>query len=262
MNINLQNIFRLILAASLLYLAFASASFAQSGNQLRVGIDSTYPPFSYRNIDGEYSGLDIDVANSVCKAMKSKCEFIQFEYEKLLAALRGGKIDLVVASVPITDQRLELVDFSDPYLQLPSMVLVRRDSIILGLSAEDMKNTQIGVVNSSPHGEYVRSHLPDANITQYENLADMFLDLANQRLDAIAGNGLLFHNWLQTADGKNCCKLLGALPYDPQINGEGVAIALRKNDKELKDRINKAIKSIKSSRRLAKITGNYLPFLK
>ncbi|MCF6320664.1 MAG: transporter substrate-binding domain-containing protein [Rhizobiaceae bacterium] len=260
MRIRNQYAANLILAISLIYLTMPSISNAQT--QLRIGVDGTYPPFSHRNIDGEYSGLDIDVANALCKAMKSKCEFIQFEYDNLLAALRGKKIDMVVASIPINDQRLELVDFSNPYLQLPSAVLVRKDSIISGLSADDMKNAQIGVINSSPHGEYVRTHLPDANITQYQNLTELQIDLANQRLDAIVGNGLLIYNWLQTPDGSICCKLLGTLPYDTQINGEGAAIVLRKNSAELKAKINKALKAIKTSKRLGNITRTYLPFLK
>ncbi len=258
----LKNCFLLlaILASSNLF--NINMAYPKDKKEYRIGIDGTYPPFSHRNLDGEYLGFDIDIANALCQAMKIKCTLVKYEWNNLLAAVRGKKVDFVIASVDITRPRRELVDFSAPYLQTPSAIVVGKDSILSGLDIEDLRDAQFGVLKSSPHGEYIRTHRPDTHIKLYENEADYFVDLANRKLDGIVGNPILLNDWLKTSDGKNCCRLLGTLPHDDQINGEGFGIAVEKNSDKLLKRINKALKSIRKSGKYAKIMRTHLPFLK
>ncbi len=262
--------FRLILKIYLLVLAVLASSaifgtnttYAKDDKQYLIGVDGTYPPFSHRNLDNEFKGFDIDIANALCLTMKIKCTLVGFEWSNLLAAVRGKKVDFVIASVDITGPRRRLVDFSVPYLRIPSAIVVQKDSILSGLDIEDLRDAQLGVLKSSPHAEYIRTHRPDAHIKLYENKADYFVDLVNRKLDGIAGNPILLNDWLQTSDGKNCCRLLGTLPHDHQINGEGFGIAVEKNSDKLLKQINKALKSINKSGKYAKIMRTHLPFLK
>ncbi len=262
--------FRLILRIYLLALAVlafpnmfsANTAYAKDDKEYLIGVDGTYPPFSHRNLDNEFIGFDIDIVDALCQTMKIKCTLVGYEWSNILAAVRGKKVDFAVASIDITGPRRKLVDYSDPYLQIPSAIVVQKDSILSGLDIEDLRNAQLGVLKSSPHGEYIRTHRPDTHTKLYENEAGYFVDLANRKLDGIVGNPVLLNDWLQTADGKNCCRMLGTLPHDDQINGEGFGIAVRKNSDKLLKQINKALKSIKKSGKYAKIVRTHLPFLK
>lgn len=235
---------------------------AQSANTIKIGIDGTNPPFSHTNIDGEFSGLEIDLSNALCKAMKVKCEFVPLEWGRLISALRGKKIDLIIGGVIISDKRRKLIDFSTPYLQLPHALVTHTETILSGLTNDDMQDAQLGVLQSSPYSEYVATHLPLAHVKTYQDDTTMFTDLANRQLDGVVGDPVALSRWLSSADGTNCCKLLGTLPYDPQINGEGFAIGMRKNEGKRLEQVNKTLAKLQKSGRLKKIISAHLPFLK
>ena len=252
---------RNILVAIVLFIASFGQASAQSGAPLRVGVDGKYPPFSHANIDGVLSGLDIDLALALCKSIKRTCNFAQYPFNDLLTALRAKKVDVVIGAIEINNQRRSQVEFSTPYLQIPSTMIVRKDSLLLDLKNEDLRDAKLGAINSSPHASYSTTHLPLAQLNLYKQDADFFLDLANGRIDGIIGNGILLSDWLATEEGTNCCKLLGTLPYDPQINGEGYGIAVDKDNPKLLTKLNGAIKSFKDKGRLPQIVHSYLPFL-
>ena len=252
----------LLVALAAFFSAPIGPANAQSAKQLRVGIDGTYPPFSHRNLDGEYSGFDIDLTQVLCQAMKVKCTMVQFDWDNLIAALRGDKVDFVIAAIEISQQKRELVAFSEPYLAMPSAIIVRKESILSGLEVEDLKDAQLGVLESSPHGEYLRTHRPQAHVKLYQDENDIFVDLINRQVDGVIGNPVILGRWLQSKDALECCRWLGTLPHDPLINGEGLGIAIALENDKLQSRLNKALKALGKSKKWTKIIRTHLPYLK
>ncbi len=258
---NLHRIILFLLISLFLAIGAIGAN-AQNVKEIRIGIDGTNPPFSHANIDGELSGLDIDLANSICKQMKVNCNFVRLNWDNIIPALRGDKIDLAIGAITINDQRLKLVDFSDPYLILPSVLITSTNSTLSGVSEDDLQFTKIGAMKSSIHAEFLRTHFPNVEIVVYDSAHQFFLDLANQRLDAVIGNSIQLHRWLATDEGVNCCRALGQLPVDTKINGRGFAIAVKKGRDELLARTNNALAALTKSQKLAKTIRVHLPFLK
>ena len=82
---------------------------------MKVGTECTYHPFNYRTDDGKLTGYDVDVANEVGKRIDAEIEFVCQEWKGMIPALLAGKFDLIVASMSITEERLEQIDFSAPY---------------------------------------------------------------------------------------------------------------------------------------------------
>ncbi len=254
---------------SSLVLAFVTCLFmvgqaaAQSGAVLRVGVDGAYPPFSHQRLDGTIAGFDIDITDALCRTMRTECELVAARWDNLIPALRGGKVDAVVASISISDERRELVDFSDPYYVMPSAIAVRQDTLISGTAPEDLAGSRLGAVTSTVHATYGEALLPDAEIALYDDAEDYRTDLANGRIDGVIDNPLILTRWIDgglAGDGGNCCKLLGTLAPDPAINGEGVAIAVRKGEDGLRQRINEALAKIIADGTHAAIAEAYFAF--
>ena len=261
-----------------------NVSNAKNHNHLTIGIDGRHPPFSHQNLDGEFFGFEIDLAKLLCKKMKAECTFVQFDWSNLIAAVRGEKINMAIAAIRIDTARSNLVEFSDPYLQMPSGVVVRKDSILSGLEAEDLRGAQLGVLKSSLHAEYIRTHLPQTHRKFYEAEKDFFVDLINKQLDGVAADPVLLDKWLQTSDGKTCCRMLGTFIHDAKINGEGFGIAIAKlisvlqpkNSRKAKKRkkrkvkieddllanVNEALEKIRASGEYKKLLRLHLPYLK
>ena len=126
---------------------------AQVPNPLRVAAEAAYPPFSQLGTDGQLKGFDIDIANAVCERLKTRCQFVQTEFDAMIPALRAKKFDLIVASMSITPKRQKVVDFSNKYYNTPARVVTRADAGFGG-TAEGLKGKKLGVQRTTIHDRY------------------------------------------------------------------------------------------------------------
>ena len=101
---------------------------------IKIGTEGAYPPFNNLTSDGQLVGFDIDIANALCAEMKAKCEFVTSDWDGIIPALQAGKFDAIIASMSITDERKEKVDFSDKYYNTPSSIAVPKDSTLTVIS--------------------------------------------------------------------------------------------------------------------------------
>jgi polar amino acid transport system substrate-binding protein len=106
--------FKTILTAAAALVIFGAIQSA-SAETLRVGMECTYAPFNFRNADGELDGYDVDVAKGVAGLIGADLEFVCQKWDGMIPALLANKFDLIVASMSITETRLEKIDFSQPY---------------------------------------------------------------------------------------------------------------------------------------------------
>ena len=96
-------------------------------NVIQVGICSDYPPFESRNDNNELVGYDVDLANMIGQELGKKVEFVDMSFGVLLNSVQSGKIDMVISSVGITEERQKQIDFSIPYLFNRLTVVSRKD---------------------------------------------------------------------------------------------------------------------------------------
>ena len=209
------------LAFSALALA-ASLGMPQAGAEdmmkLKIGTEGAYPPFNELKTDGSLVGFDIDIAKALCVEMKAECEFITQEWDGIIPALQAGKFDAIIASMSITEERLEKVDFSKKYYNTPPAVAVPKDSTITEATDAALAGKLLGAQSSTTHSNYAEEKLGSAKLKLYPTPDEYKLDIANGRIDAVIDDVIVLSEWLQKEDGA-CCKILGTLTPDPVING-------------------------------------------
>ena len=123
---------RFLAAASIAALSLLAGS-AMAQEKLIIGTEGAYPPFNNLEADGSLVGFDIDVAKALCEEMKVTCEFVTQDWDGIIPALQAKKFDAIIASMSITPERLEKVDFSKKYYNTPPAVAVPKDSAITDL---------------------------------------------------------------------------------------------------------------------------------
>ncbi|MDO9418972.1 ABC transporter substrate-binding protein [Pararhizobium sp.] len=250
---------RLTLAMSAaVFTLFAGAAMAD-GEKIVIATEGAYPPFNTLEADGTLTGFDVDIAKALCVEMKAECTFVAQDWDGIIPALLSKKFDAIVASMSITPERLEKVDFSDKYYNTGPAIVVPKDSTITEATAEGLAGKTIGAQSSTTHSNYAEAFFKDSELKLYPTPDEYKLDVANGRVDAVIDDVVVLSTWLKTEDGA-CCKLLKALEPDPVINGPGAGIAVRKGDAELKGKFDAAIKAIRANGKYKEINDKYFDF--
>jgi polar amino acid transport system substrate-binding protein len=249
---------KLAILAAAAALSFSAAR-AEDMMKLKIGTEGAYPPFNNLTADGKLEGFDIDIANALCAEMKAECEIVTQDWDGIIPALQAGKFDAIIASMSITAERKEKVDFSKKYYQTPPAIAVAKDSTIADASPESLKGKSLGVQASTTHFNFAEAKYGESDIKGFPSAQEYQLDMASGRVDGVMDDVMVLRGWLATEAGA-CCKILGTLTPDPVINGEGAGIAVRKGETALADKFNAAIDAIRASGEYKKIQDKYFDF--
>lgn len=248
-----KSLFTLQLAA----LALSVTAFnASAQDTIRIGTEGAYPPFNYFTADGQLAGFDIDIGKAICADMKVECEFVAQDWDGIIPALLANKYDVILASMFITDARKEQVAFTQPYQASAMTFVVDKFSGIKDTSPEGMEGKVIGAQSSTTQADYLTSLYPNSDIRLYPTQDAANLDMASGRIDAMVGDIMPMTDWIATQDG-GCCERAGDLITDPKYVGDGVGMALRKEDVQLRDRINQSLANIIANGTYQKINAQY-----
>ena len=126
----MRNITKITVAVAALALSLGAAQADNHSKTIKIGTEGAYPPFNNLTTSGELVGFDVDIAKALCDEMKVKCEFVTNDWDGIIPSLIAGKFDAIIASMSITDERKEKVDFSDKYYNTPPAIAVPKDSDI------------------------------------------------------------------------------------------------------------------------------------
>ncbi|QXW17206.1 ABC transporter substrate-binding protein [Comamonas aquatica] len=242
-----------------LALLAACATAAQAAD-LKVAIDPTYEPFTYKTPDGKPTGFDVDIANAVCAEIKRKCVFVEQVWDSMIPGLQARKYDVIVSSLSMTDERKRVIDFSDRYYKTPSAIVVKKGTAYTDPAS--LKGKRIGVLKGSTQEKWALGELKPAgvNIIPYEAQDQVYLDINAGRLDGTVADKVEVHGgFLRKPEGKDY-GYVGPDQYDTKYYGDGIGIGMRKGQKELKDQINQAIKTIRSNGTYNTIAKKYFDF--
>jgi polar amino acid transport system substrate-binding protein len=254
----MRSLLKTISLAALLAAAAVAPALAEP---VRVGIAAEpYPPFASPDASGKWTGWEVDLAMAVCAEAKLDCVITPVAWDGIIPALTSSKIDMIAASMSITAEREKTIDFSDKYYNTPTAIAVAKDSDIAP-TPEGLAGKIIGVQVSTIHENYVRKHFPDAaEVKAYQTQDEANQDLVAGRIDATEADSIALDAFVDSADGKACCKIAGNVAPDVEVLGPGVGFGLRKDETELKGKLNAAIKAIRANGKYEEITKPYFAF--
>ena len=236
-----------------------STSFAQA-KDLKVAIDPTYEPFTFKTADGKPTGFDVDIANAVCEQVKRKCVFVEQVWDSMIPGLQAKKYDVIISSMSITADRLKAIDFTDKYYNTPSRVVVKKD--VKFTDPASLKGKKIGVLKGSTQEKYAMGELKTVGVevVPYEAQDQVYLDIKSGRLDGTVADFVeVTGGFLSKPEGKDY-NLVGPELYIEKYFGIGAGFGLRKGDAALKTELNGAIKAIRANGTYKKINDKYFKF--
>lgn len=212
--------------------AMAGGAFA-GGHAIRLGTEGAYPPYNLINDAGQLDGMEIEMGNELCARAELDCTWVQNEWDSIIPNLVGGNYDTIIAGMSITDERDEVIDFSEPYIPPEKSAYVglagASEDVRMGVVATQINTIQSGFVAES-----------GATLLEFATPDETMAAVRNGEADAVFAQG----QYLQAfVDGSN-----GELEFIGELValGGGVGIGLRESDAELKAALNEAIASMKA----------------
>jgi polar amino acid transport system substrate-binding protein len=161
------------LLAFMLLTGLQVATAADSGlpQTLRIGTSGSYPPLSFKQ-DGKLAGMEIALAEVVSAQLKIKTRFIEVPLDELIPALNSGKIDVIMSGLSITEERSRKVLFTDPYMEIGQMGIIRIDDLVEWSQPRTLltKGKKIGVKKGTTGEQFVDNDLPKAYVVRFDRI--------------------------------------------------------------------------------------------
>jgi polar amino acid transport system substrate-binding protein len=246
--------FHQIIASALLIGAALPAAHALD---LKLGVSGEpYPPFTTKGADGKWSGFEIDMANAVCKRLAANCQIVEVAWDGIIPALVTKKIDAIFSSMSITPERQKTIAFSVPYYYSNAVFVGPKSLHLTGISPSDLKGKSIGVQTSTINADYLKQHYAKtSSIRIYNTQDEVNSDQAAGRIDLQLVDEVGMYDYLSSPEGASLEKK-GAVPKDP-IFGPGIGVGLRKQDADLKSKVDAAIQNIYQSGEFKTMQAKY-----
>ncbi len=226
-----------------LVVAMFAMSFAQDlgGATIRIGSDTTYPPFETVDENGVIVGFDVDVFNAICERVNCVAEFITTAWDGIFPALAAGEFDAVASGVTITAERDEVVDFTEPYFVVDQAITTRvadEDYTLVDFTGDDSSLTlgaQTGTTNAMTAEDLVGRD----RVQLYDDFNAAIQALLNGDVDGVMIDNVIADAFVATYAGEL------AVAVSSVESGEELGFAVQEGS-ELVDALNAGLEQIRA----------------
>lgn len=220
----------------------------QEAGVINIGLEGTFPPFSYHDASGNLTGFEYEIAAQVAKDLGVEANYIETKWDSLIAGLDTDKYDFVINNISITDERKEKYDFTIPYMESVAVLAVRNDN-------EDMKT--IEDLDGKKAAQTVTSNFAkDAEALGAEIVATTDLTSSIQlveqgRADGTIHDRVTFLTYMQEQPDAKLKIVEGS------TSSSDIALILNKNNKEFREKLNEIIQTRIEDGTFAAISEKY-----
>ncbi|MBN1202848.1 MAG: basic amino acid ABC transporter substrate-binding protein [Anaerolineae bacterium] len=202
-----------------------------------VGTNAEYPPFESVDEDGNIVGFDVDLVTAIAEKAGFDFELVNTRWDGIFTALASGEFDAVCSAATITEEREEIVDFSNPYFNAGQTIAVREADAANVSSPEDLPGLRVGVQNGTT-GDIAASEIEGVEVVRYDEITLAFQALGAGDIDAIVNDGPV------SAEIISSNPELGVVLVGDPFTDELYGIAVQPDMPELLDAINNALAEV------------------
>ena len=216
--------------------------------KLIMSTNAAFPPYEMTTDSGEFEGIDIETAQAIADKLGLELQIDDMDFDAALLAVQQGKSDMVMAGVTVTDERQNVMDFTDSYATGIQSIIVKEDSDIA--SVDDLAGKKIGTQRGTTGYLYCSDDFGDENVVAYDDGLTAVQMLNNGQVDCVVIDNAPAKEFVAASPG---LKLL-----DTAYVEEDYAIGVGKGNTELKDAINTALEELKADGTLQAIVDKYI----
>ena len=226
----------------------AAESKEAAGGKLVMATNAEFPPYEFHDGD-KIVGIDAEIAQAIADELGMELEIEDIAFDSIIPEIVSGKADMALAGMTVTEDRKASVDFSDTYATASQMIIVKEDSEIAG--PDDLKGVTVGVQLGTTGDIYVSDLEADGTtVERYYKGFEAVQALSQGKIDAVVIDGEPAKTFVSETEG---LKIL-----DEAFTVEEYAIAVKKGNTELLDKVNGALETLKDNGTLDEIVAKYI----
>ena len=224
---------------------------------IRFLTTADYPPFNFRDGNGELIGFNVDLARAICDELSIACTVQAWPWEQAGNALADRQGDALIAGLAITPETGERFDFSSIYLMLPGRFVVGKAAAREDFDPATLAGKRVGVRANSAHAAFLARYLASATAVPFDSETLALDALARNEVDAVFSDALRASFWLN--ERADCCAFAGEPYFRPELFGEGLAVAVAPGQDAVRHAIDYALIRLKRSGAFDEIFLRWFP---
>jgi polar amino acid transport system substrate-binding protein len=255
----MKKIVAILLATTFIGMTFTGCSAKNNeakvedqSEELIVGMELAYPPFETKDAEGNPTGVSVDLAKDLGEYLNRPVKIENINWDGLIPSLQTNKVDVVISSMTITDERKEVIDFSDPYAHSYLALLVNKDSQVKSIEDLNEEGRTIDVKKGTTGYIYANKNLTKATINALSSENACVTEVTQGKADAFIYDQLTIYRQNQLNKETTDAVLI------PFQDSESWGMAVNKGNEELLSEINAFIKEYKEKGGFEEVTNKYM----
>lgn len=217
-----------------------------AGGTLVMATNAEFPPYEYYE-DGDIVGIDVEIAKAIAAKLGMELQIEDMAFDAIIPAVTSGKADFGAAGMTVTEERQRSVEFTDTYANSNQVAIVKEDSDITGSDALAGKIIGVQLVTT---GDALATEIKDATVERYNKGLEAVQSLTQGKIDAVVIDQATAEAFVKKTEG---IKIL-----EEKMSEEEYAIAIKKGNMELVEKMNEAIKELKEEGKIDEIVAKYM----
>jgi ABC-type amino acid transport substrate-binding protein len=220
-------------------------------NVLVIGMDATYPPFEYKDAQGQITGVSVAIGDEIGKTLGKKVEYRNMSFDGLIPALKTGQIDLIISSLTANEPRRMSIDFSEPYVKTGLSILAAKNASVQSVDDLRTPGRKLAVRVATTGEQWCRSELPQAKLVALDTDAACVLEVVNGTVDAWVYDQVSVMNYHAQQPDRTRALLA-------PLREEVWAVGIKKGREDLKTQVNETLVRMKEEGAFTKLADQFL----
>ncbi|KAA0971164.1 transporter substrate-binding domain-containing protein [Aureimonas fodinaquatilis] len=220
-----------------------------------------FPPFSFLDSRGQLAGFNVELARAICEELQliDICQIEALPFADLEDRLQAGEGEAIIAGLAINSANRDKYVFTRSYFRFPARFVTVRGKSLNDALDNGLPAQKIAVVGATAHEAMLKTFFPASEAVPFASRDEAFQALRDGQAEALFGDGVSLAFWLASDDAQDCCVFAGGPYFSAHFLGEGLAIALKPENKLLAERFDEALTRLVASRSFSELLLKYFP---
>lgn len=208
--------------------------------KLVVGTEAQYAPFEFKDLEANYVGCDMWLAQQIADALGVELEIVDMAFDGIIPAVQAGQVDMGIAAFTKTEERAEVIDFTNLYQQDEQLLIVKAGNEDVYATVESLAGLQVGAQKGTIQSKLIQSALPESTLFELEKYPALALEVANGNIAGLVVDGAVGEAMVASNDQL----AVAHFTFDPAVAQFGKAIVIQQGNEDLVAAANEVIDKV------------------